>query len=68
MNLCVYIRRGERGEYCATCPALPGCIGRGQTEQQARKEMHEAIRGYLASISDFVPEKMDEILHFQTQQ
>jgi predicted RNase H-like HicB family nuclease len=68
MNLCVFIRRGERGGYCATCPVLPGCIGRGQTEQQARLEIHEAIRGYLASISDFVPEKMDEMLQFQTQQ
>lgn len=67
MNLCIYIRQGERGEYCATCPALPGCIGKGRNEQQARKEIHEAIQGYLASINEFVPEKINESLEFQTQ-
>ncbi len=63
MKLCIRISRSERGGYIASCPSLPGCVTRGQTREQARESMNEAIRGYLASISDFVPEKItDEVI------
>ncbi|NLF31228.1 MAG: type II toxin-antitoxin system HicB family antitoxin [Planctomycetes bacterium] len=63
MKLRVRISRCEDGGYVASCPALPGCITRGNTTDQARENMHEAIRCYIASISDFVPENItDEVV------
>jgi len=63
MKLRVRISRCEEGGFVATCPALPGCVTHGNTKDQAQENMHEAIRGYLASISDFVPERiLDEVV------
>jgi predicted RNase H-like HicB family nuclease len=60
MKLSVRIIRSERGDYVATCPSLPGCVTRGQTLDEARQVLGEAIRGYLASVSDFVCETITE--------
>jgi antitoxin HicB len=60
MKLCVRIVHTERGDYVATCPSLPGCVTRGQTREEARQILGEAIRGYLASISEFVCETITE--------
>jgi predicted RNase H-like HicB family nuclease len=60
MKLNVRIIRSERGDYVATCVALPGCVTRGPTREEARHIMSEAIRGYLASISEFVCESITE--------
>lgn len=63
MKVLVRISRSERGDYVASCPSLPGCVTRGNTTEQARESMNEAIRGYLASVSDFVPERIaDEVV------
>lgn len=63
MKLCIRISKSERGGFIASCPSLPGCVTRGQTKDQARENMSEAIKGYLASVSDFVPEKIaDEVI------
>ena len=66
MKLCVKIRANERGGFTASCPSLPGCICSGQTEQQAKLQLEEAIRGYLASVSNFVPEQIHEVVEYQT--
>ena len=63
MKLCIRISRSEHGGYIASCPSLPGCVTRGHTKDQARENMSEAIKGYLASVSDFVPERIaDEVI------
>lgn len=59
MKLCVRIIQDERGGFTAVCPSLPGCISRGQTREEARERLDEAIRGYIASINNFVPEHLD---------
>lgn len=56
MKLCVRIIPNEHGGYTALCPSLPGCVSRGETREEARKRLDEAIRGYIAAVSDFVPE------------
>ncbi len=38
----------------AVCPELPGCASAGQTEQEARENIREAIALYLAP-SDIEP-------------
>ena len=34
--------------YSAVCPELPGCASAGQTEEEARRGIEEAIRLYLS--------------------
>ena len=35
------------GSYSAVCPELPGCASAGDTEDEARTNIEEAIRLYL---------------------
>ena len=65
MKLCVRIRKDQQGSFKATCPSLPGCVSFGQTERQARDNLEDAIRGYLASVNNFVPEHIHEVLEYQ---
>ena len=63
MKLCIRISKSEHGDYVATCPSLPGCLTRGRSHDEAWANMGDAIRGYLASVSDFVPEHIaDEVV------
>ena len=55
MKLCIRIVPNEHGGYTGVCPSLPGCQSYGTTRQQAREKLDEAIRGYIAAVSDFVP-------------
>jgi len=65
MRLCVRIQRNEHGGFTASCPSLPGCVSTGQTHQQAKQRLEEAIRGYLASVGNFVPAQLDKVLEYQ---
>jgi predicted RNase H-like HicB family nuclease len=38
----------EADRFSATCPELPGCASAGDTEEEARSNIEEAIRLYLA--------------------
>ncbi len=58
MKLSVKVVANENGGFTALCPSLPGCISRGPTQQLAAENIHEAIRGYLAAVSNFVPENL----------
>ena len=42
--------------YSAVCPELPGCASAGDTEAEARRNIAEAIRLYLAPTDIDVPE------------
>ena len=59
MRLCIRIIQNEQGGYTALCPMLPGCTSRGDSPQQAEDRLDEAIRGYIAAMSNFVPEHLD---------
>jgi predicted RNase H-like HicB family nuclease len=37
----------EARSYSAVCPELPGCTSAGDTEEEARANIEEAIRLYL---------------------
>ena len=56
----VVVRRfvNEEGGFTAVCPVLPGCSCRGTTQDEARSKIDEAIRGYMAAVNNFVPEKV----------
>jgi predicted RNase H-like HicB family nuclease len=38
---------GEDGYIVAECPALPGCVSQGETEEEALRNIREAIEGIL---------------------
>ena len=46
----------EAGSYSAVCPELPGCASAGDTEDQARANIREAIELYLAPAEIDLPE------------
>jgi len=43
MKFPVTIYPGEDGYYIAECPIIPGCISQGETENEALKNIKEAI-------------------------
>jgi antitoxin HicB len=50
MKFRVLIQPDEAGVFVATCPALPGCVSQGKTRSEAKKNITEAIEGYLESL------------------
>ena len=46
----------ETGDYSAVCPELPGCASAGETEEDARANIREAIELYLAPGDIELPE------------
>ena len=42
----------EADGFSATCPELPGCASAGDTEEEARRNIEEAIRLILGSGRD----------------
>jgi predicted RNase H-like HicB family nuclease len=65
VRVSIRIKQDTRTGFVAVCPSLPGCVSVGQTEQLARKKLLEAIRGYLASVNNFVPEQIHEELEHE---
>lgn len=47
MKFVITISRDEDGMYIAECPSIPGCISQGATEQEAEKNIQEAIKECL---------------------
>ena len=47
----VLFQPAEEGGYVATCPALPGLVTEGDTLEDAREMVKDAIRGYLESLA-----------------
>ena len=56
MKLGIRIVKNDTGGFTAFCPSLPGCTSRGNSKYQARERLDDAIKGYLAAVSNFVPE------------
>jgi predicted RNase H-like HicB family nuclease len=47
MKLPVILERDETGMIVAECPAIPGCVSQGRTEEEALVNIKEAIVGCL---------------------
>jgi len=43
MRLVVTLERDETGMVVAECPAIPGCVSQGRTEDEALDNIREAI-------------------------
>ncbi|MDO8589100.1 MAG: type II toxin-antitoxin system HicB family antitoxin [Armatimonadota bacterium] len=48
----VVLEEGENGWIIASVPSLPGCHTQGRTREEALKNAHEAIKGYLAVLRE----------------
>ena len=53
----------ETNSYSAVCPELPGCASAGDTEEEARANIEDAIRLYLTPTEILLPEsaKLTEV-------
>jgi predicted RNase H-like HicB family nuclease len=52
MTLRALIHSAEEGGYWAEVPALPGCVSQGETIDELRSNIHEAIEGWLRAADD----------------
>ncbi len=53
MTFKIFIKKGEDGKYIASVPSLAGCHSQGQTIDEARKNIEEAVKGYLKVAKKF---------------
>ena len=51
----VALRRSKEG-YSVSCPGLPGCWSQGQTEEEALKNIGDAIQEYLEAVQETIGE------------
>ena len=47
MKFLVTIYPDEDGMYIAECASIPGCVSQGKTEDEAEKNIHDAIKECL---------------------
>ena len=52
MRFRVVLEPSEDGGYTVYVPSLPGCISEGETEEEALKNIQEAIELYLGPVED----------------
>ena len=52
MDIKIRLERDEDGVYVATCPSLPGCLSQGETEEEASKNIEEAIRLHIRCLAE----------------
>lgn len=52
MTLRALIHSAEEGGYWAEVPALPGCVSQGETMDELRSNIREAIEGWLLAADD----------------
>lgn len=56
MKLKIMFEPSDEGGYTVLVPSLPGCISEGNTLEEARVNILEAIQLYLAPVPDeFAP-------------
>ena len=47
MKFVVTVDRDEDGAFVVECPAIPGCVSQGRTEEEALQNIQDAIRECL---------------------
>jgi len=47
MKVIITMYQDEDGMYIAECPSIPGCVSQGETEEEAERNIEEAIRACL---------------------
>jgi predicted RNase H-like HicB family nuclease len=52
MHLTVVLEDGEDGFIIASCPTFPGCHSQGKTEEEALRNIREAISACFLALND----------------
>ena len=52
MKFKIVLEKSDEGGYTAHVPSLPGCISEGDSEEEAIKNIQEAIELYLEPVDD----------------
>lgn len=52
MKISVVLEPSEEGGFTVYAPSLPGCISEGDTEEEALKNIKEAIELYVEPVDD----------------
>ena len=47
MKFTVTITRDEDGMFISECPSIPGCVSQGKTEEEAQRNIQDAIKECL---------------------
>jgi len=47
MNVKAVIHEADEGGYWAEVPAFPGCVAQGETREELKMNLQEAIKGWL---------------------
>ncbi len=47
MKFTITITRDEDGMFIAECASIPGCVSQGKTEEEAQKNIQDAIKQSL---------------------
>ena len=55
MKIKVVLEPSEEGGYTVYVPSLPGCVSEGDTEEEALRNIKEAIELYLESVEEDSP-------------
>lgn len=63
----IVIEKDEDGRFVAICPALQGCYTEGETEQEARELVEDAIRLHLEDRLATGEPVYDEVLSEQVE-
>ncbi len=53
MKYKILLHKTDEG-YSVSCPGLPGCWSQGKTEDDAIENIKDAIREYLAAVSESI--------------
>ena len=57
------VHKAEEGGFWAEVPSLPGCVTQGETVEEVRKNLKEAIELWLeAGFSETTPNHEDQIV------
>ena len=52
MKYKIAVHKDLESGYWAEVPALPGCVSQGETLEELRENIHEAMEGYLEVLRD----------------
>ena len=52
MRLKIVVEKDKTGYYVAEVPALPGCVSQGKTLVEVKKNILEAIAGWVAVMNE----------------
>lgn len=62
MQLKIIIEKDDSGYYVAEVPGMPGCFSQGKTIDEVKKNIAEAIQGWI----EVMNEKADKMKSYQT--